>query len=93
MLQAPVCANFSRIVYNVKSLSISWWKVLKIQELSDNEKVILAQELWDSVIINQQALEMSQEQIDELNERLAQFELDEELGSSWSDVKKRILGN
>jgi len=64
---------------------------MKIQELSNSEKVVLAQELWDSVAIDQQALDLSQEQINELNQRLTQFEMDEEAGTSWPDVKRRIL--
>lgn len=64
---------------------------MKIKELSNTEKVILAQELWDSVAIDQQALDVSQEQIKELDQRLAQFEMDGEPGSPWSDVKERIL--
>ncbi len=64
---------------------------MKIQDLSNTEKVILAQELWDSVVIDQQSLDVSQEQINELDQRLAQFEMDGEQGSSWSDVKGRVL--
>ena len=64
---------------------------MKIQELSNTEKVILAQELWDSVSIDQQALDVTQDPIDELDQRLAQFEMDEEPGSLWSDAKERIL--
>ena len=64
---------------------------MKIQDLSNTEKVILAQELWDSVAIDQQALDVTQEQINELDQRLAQFEIDGETGSSWSDVKERVL--
>ena len=64
---------------------------MKIQDLSDTEKVILAQELWDSVVVNQQALDVTQEQIAELDERLSQFETDKKPGSSWLDVKARIL--
>ena len=66
---------------------------MNIQDLSDTEKVILAQELWDSVIISQQALAVTQDQMDELDQRLAQFEMDGEIGSSWSAVKSRILNS
>ena len=68
-----------------------WQIIMKIQELSNNEKVALAQELWDSVAIDQQALDLTQEQKNELDQRLAQFEMDEEVGASWSDIKGRIL--
>ncbi|WP_390616331.1 addiction module protein [Maricurvus nonylphenolicus] len=64
---------------------------MKIQELSNAEKVSLAQELWDSVIIDQQALPVTQEQIEELDHRLAQFDMDEDSGASWQEVKARIL--
>ena len=61
---------------------------MKIQDLSNTEKVILAQELWDSVAIDQQALDVTQEQINELDQRLAQFEIDGETGSL-----SRLRGN
>ncbi|MCV6627346.1 MAG: addiction module protein [Cellvibrionaceae bacterium] len=64
---------------------------MKIQDLSNTEKVILAQELWDSVVIDQKTLDVTQEQIKELNQRLAKFEMDGEVGSSWSEVKERVL--
>lgn len=64
---------------------------MKIQELSTSEKVILAQELWDSVILNQQALNVTQDQTKELDKRLAQFEMDGELGLPWELVKSRLL--
>ena len=66
-------------------------KNMKIQELSTSEKVILAQELWDSVILNQQALNVTQDQTKELDKRLAQFEIDGELGLPWELVKSRLL--
>ena len=66
---------------------------MKIQELSNTEKVILAQELWDSVIIDQNALDVTQEQIEELDLRLSQFEVDGNVGSPWPEVKNRILNN
>lgn len=66
-------------------------KNMKIQELSTSEKVILAQELWDSVILNQQALNVTQDQTKELDKRLAQFEMDGELGLPWELVKSRLL--
>ena len=64
---------------------------MKIQELSISEKVLLAQELWDSVIFDQGALDITPDQRDELDRRLSEFELDGDQGSSWSEVKGRIL--
>ncbi len=82
-----------RLVYNAKVHVAVLVKIMKIQELSNSEKVTLAQELWDSVIANQQALDITQEQKDELDQRLAQFEMDTESGASWQDVKARIINS
>ncbi len=65
---------------------------MKIQDLSVNEKVQLAQEIWDSVAAEQNVIELSHEQKNVLNERLKAFESDNNLGSSWDEVKNRIAG-
>ena len=64
---------------------------MKIQELSQSERIILAQELWDSVAADQGAVEVSDEQKKLLDQRLKSFEISPDEGSSWSDVKSRIL--
>lgn len=55
--------------------------------------MILAQKLWDNVAIDWQALDVTQEQINELDQRLAPFEMVGEVGSSRFDVKERVLKN
>ncbi len=55
---------------------------MKLKSLVIPKKVILTQELWDNVVIDQQALDVIQEQINELDQRLVQFETDGEEGSS-----------
>jgi putative addiction module component (TIGR02574 family) len=63
---------------------------MKIENLTPMEKVELAQRIWDSVADNQEAIELSDEQTNLLNERLSAFENDKNFGSSWTDVKRRI---
>ncbi|QJR80427.1 addiction module protein [Alteromonas pelagimontana] len=65
---------------------------MKIENLTALEKVELAQKIWDSVAANQGAIELTKEQTTLLNERLNAFEDDQDFGSSWSDVKRRITG-
>lgn len=66
-------------------------QILNTQQFSSSEKVILAQELWDCVAIEQQALEVTEEQKNELDRRLAQFEESAEESSSWQEVKNRCV--
>ena len=65
---------------------------MKIENLSAVEKVELAQRIWDSVVAEQDSIELSKEQTQLLNDRLKSFEADQNFGSSWSDVKSRITG-
>ena len=64
---------------------------MKIDELSPSEKMILAQQLWDSVAGEQNAIELTTAQKTELNSRLSQFESDQNIGLDWNTVKSKIL--
>lgn len=64
---------------------------MKIDSLTTNEKVVLAQQLWDSVASNEKSLEVSVNQKVELERRLTEFEKDSEIGASWTSVKSRII--
>jgi len=66
---------------------------MKIEELSESEKLILAQQLWDSVACDQNAIELTPSQKSELNDRLSQFESDQNIGLDWNTVKSRILNS
>lgn len=65
---------------------------MQIQELSNAERILLAEELWDSVAKDDKLFPLTEEQKELLNVRLAKYMLDKESGASWSDVKKRIIG-
>ena len=65
---------------------------MKIEDLSAIQKVELAQRIWDSVAANQDSIELSKDQTELLDTRLSAFEIDQNFGSSWSDVKERITG-
>ena len=64
---------------------------MEIQELTVSERIILAEKLWDSVLSKESEIKLTQNQEIELDKRLNAFMTDHELGSSWSDVKKRII--
>ena len=63
---------------------------MKIQELTVSERILLAEELWDSVVNDDMELELTEAQKLELDGRLIAFEKDREPGAKWQDVKNRI---
>ncbi len=66
---------------------------MKIQELTVSERIILAEKLWDSIIDEGTPIELTEKQRLELDGRLQAFLDDQDAGSSWSEVKERIIGN
>ena len=63
---------------------------INIQSLSQSERIILAEELWDSVAENQDSLEVTDFQKKILDERLATYHASPEDGSSWEEVKNEM---
>jgi putative addiction module component (TIGR02574 family) len=65
-------------------------KSLGIDRLSVSERILLLEEIWDSISTNPEDLPLTEVQKAELDRRLAACEADPEAGSSWEDVKSRI---
>lgn len=61
-----------------------------ISELSIAERIQLAEDLWDSILEQQEELPLSSAQQQELERRLENYEKNPIAGSSWEDVKKRL---
>lgn len=64
---------------------------MEIQSLTVSERIILAEALWDSIVAEDLEIELTEAQKAELDLRLVSFEIDQDVGSSWSNVKARIL--
>jgi putative addiction module component (TIGR02574 family) len=64
---------------------------MEIQSLTISERIMLAEALWDSIVAEESEIELTDAQKEELDRRLAAFEIDQDIGSSWSSVKTRIL--
>lgn len=64
---------------------------MEIQLLTVSERIMLAEALWDSVVAEDAEIELTEAQKKELDLRLAAFDIDKDVGSSWVDVKARIL--
>lgn len=65
---------------------------MNLQELSVSEKILLAEQLWESARSEAASLPLSVQQQQVLDERLAAFQLDGDAGDVWDVVKKRIQG-
>ena len=65
-------------------------KKLNIQDLSISERILLAEELWDSVAENRDYLEVTESQKQVLRERLQAYNESPTGGFSWEEVKKEM---
>jgi len=63
---------------------------IDIQKLSQSERILLAEKLWDSVASNQDQIEVTESQKQILDERLAAYAASPNEGTSWEEVKKEM---
>jgi len=66
---------------------------METQELTVSERITPAEKLWDSILNEESEIKLTKTQEVELNKRLDAFMDDRNLGSSWSNVKERIITN
>lgn len=62
----------------------------EIMQLSVPERIQLAEDIWDSIVANQQSVDLSTIQKTVLQERLDNYTADPESGDTWDTVRKRI---
>ena len=67
-------------------------KSAPFEGLSVAERILLVEEIWDSIAADQESLPVTQAQKDELDRRLAAYEANPTAGSSWEEVKARLRG-
>jgi len=63
---------------------------INIQQLSQSERILLAEELWDSVAKNQDDLKVTDAQKKILDERMAAYKASPSEGTSWEEVKNEM---
>jgi putative addiction module component (TIGR02574 family) len=67
--------------------------VVDIAQLSVAERIQLVEDIWDSIVVNPRAVPVSQAQRDELDRRLAAYQVTPTEGASWAEVLARITGH
>lgn len=59
---------------------------MNLQDLAPSEKILLAEELWDSVAFDEQLFPLTEDQKTELDDRLASYSMNPEEGDTWENV-------
>jgi len=62
----------------------------KIKKMSINERMIIVEDIWESIISSNEELSLTEEQKVDLDKRLSDYYENPSDGSSWDEVKKRI---
>ncbi len=65
--------------------------VAEILELPVVERIRLVELIWESIAAVPEAVPVSDELKAELDRRLAEFETNPEAGTSWEEVRERIV--
>ncbi len=62
----------------------------ELKKFSTAEKILIVEELWDSIAAEQESFGLTGEQREELDRRVADYYSSPDDGCSWEDVKNRI---
>jgi putative addiction module component (TIGR02574 family) len=61
-----------------------------IKAMSVPERILVVEEIWDSIAAEQDSIPLTVAQRDELDRRLDAFDASPDEGRSWQEVKSRI---
>lgn len=62
----------------------------EIKKLSVAERILYVEEIWDSIVADQQLLGITEAQREELDRRIAAYEKNPDEVIPWKDVKSKI---
>ena len=62
-----------------------------IMEMSVAERILLVEEVWDSIAAVPEAIHLTEAQREELDRRLEAYHENPQAGAPWDEVKARIL--
>ena len=66
-------------------------KSLGIDQMTVAERILLVEEIWDSIAAEAEKLPLTESQMQDLQRRIAAYEANPKAGSSWEEVKARLL--
>ena len=62
-----------------------------VLEMPVSERILLVEDIWDSIAAMPEAVQLSEDQRKELDRRLEDFHASPTAGAPWEEVKARIL--
>ena len=62
----------------------------RMENLSVAERILLVEEIWDSIAAEQHSVEVTDAQRDELGRRMDAYQQSPDQGSHWEDARRRI---
>jgi len=65
-------------------------KALGIDQLSVAQRILLVEEIWDSIVAEVEDLPLTEAQKQDLELRLGEYNDNPDAGSSWDDVRARL---
>ncbi|MFA6980457.1 MAG: addiction module protein [Ignavibacteriaceae bacterium] len=65
--------------------------IKQINALSLSEKILLVEEIWDSIAIENESFELTQTQQDQLDRRIKSYNENPNQGRSWEEIKSEFL--
>jgi len=74
-----------------KKMSISQATINAIKKLSVSEKVLIVEEIWDSIAQGNEYPELTEAQRGELNRRIDSYHAGSFRGRSWESIKNDYL--
>lgn len=67
-------------------------KALGIDALSAADRLVLLQEIWDSLAATPEQIPVTESQKQDLDRRLAELDADPGIGLTWEEIKARVRG-
>jgi len=64
--------------------------ISELKKISIAERILIVEELWDSIVADQEDVTLTRQQRDELDRRLAEYDASPDSGITWDEVKSRI---
>lgn len=61
-----------------------------IKKLSISERILIVEDIWDSIFSSEEDFSMTDEQRNELDSRLEAYKKNPKEGKSWKEVKSNI---
>ncbi len=62
----------------------------EIKKLSVAERILIVEEIWDSIAAEQESLQLTEAQKTELDRRIASCDASPNEGKSWEEIKRRL---